>query len=161
MDPHPLGARNGLRNMTSAATLYAEAIRYGLEIPQDMRDASPDEREACWNGVGPQRSPLVRRVLSWFFRFLMPAMLIHDWRYWKATGTYHDWTSANEQMERNCWALIRRKLAWYMIWRRPGLVAETEAARVAVDSSEGRKAYDEAWKARIAREFIESREAQG
>ena len=147
--------------MTPAATLYAEAIRYGLEIPQDMRDASEAGRDACWNGVGPQRSPLARRVLSWFFRFLMPAMLIHDWRYYKALGTWHDWRDANAQMERNCWALIRRKLAWYMIWRRPGLVAETEAARVAVDSSEGRKAYDEAWKARIAREFIESREAQG
>lgn len=32
--------------MTSAATLYAEVIRYGLDIPQDMRDASPEERGA-------------------------------------------------------------------------------------------------------------------
>ena len=147
--------------MTPAATLYAEAIRYGLEIPQDMRDASPDEREACWNGVGPQRSPLVRRVLSWAFTFLQPACLIHDWRYYKALGTWHDWRDANAQMERNCWALIRRKLRWYFFWRRPGLVAETDGARVLVDSDEGRQAYDDAWKARVAREFQPGPEVAG
>lgn len=138
--------------MSEADDLYAECLRYGLDIPQDMRDATPTEREACWNGVGPERSPLVRRALTWAFSFLRAACLIHDWRYYKALGTWHDWRDANEQMERNCWALIRRKLAWYMIWRRPGLVAETEAARVAVDSDEGRRAYEDAWKARVERE---------
>ena len=48
----------------TAAEAYAEALRYGLEIPQDMRDASPADRAECWNGAGPQRSPLVRRVMD-------------------------------------------------------------------------------------------------
>lgn len=139
--------------MISAATLYAECLRYGLEIPQDMRDASPEEREAAWNGAGPEARPLLRRALTWALGFLDPAFLVHDWRFYKALGTYHDFRDANAQMERNCYALIRRKLRWWLIWRRPGLVAATEAARLAVDSDEGRKAYDEARAARVAREF--------
>ena len=146
--------------MSEADDLYAEAVRYGLEIPEDLHRASPAERAAAWNGPGPERMELVRRALSFFMGFLKPIFFIHDWRYYKALGTHSDWRDANAQMERNCYALIRRKLRWWQLWRRPGLVAATEGARLAVDSAEGRNAYDAAYKARVEREFTPGPEAQ-
>lgn len=145
----------------TAAEAYAEALRYGLEIPQDMRDASPADRAACWNGAGPERMPLIRAILTWALQFLLPAFLVHDWRFYRARGTWHDWRDANAQMERNCYALIRRKLRWWLIWRRPGLVAATEAARAAVDSDAGRDAYEAAYRARMAREMQPGPEVDG
>ena len=146
--------------MIPANDLYLQAIKYGLEIPQSLHDASPAEREACWNGAGPERLPKVRRFLTFILAFLEPIFLIHDWRYYKAIGTRQDWLDANAQMERNCYALLRRKLRWWQLWRRPGLVAVAEGGRAAVDSSEGRAAYDAAYKARVAREFVPGPEVQ-
>jgi hypothetical protein len=103
--------------------------------------------------------PLVREALTHLLGFLKAAAFVHDWRYYKALGTNHDWRDANAQMERNCYALIRRKLRWWQFWRRPGLTAATEGARLAVDSSEGRNAYDEAYKRRVAHEFTPGPEA--
>lgn len=147
--------------MSEADDLYFEAVRYGLEIPEDLHRASPAERAAAWNGVGPERMPLVREMLTHLLGFLKAAAFIHDWRYYKALGIYEDWRSANAQMERNCYALIRRKLRWWQLWRKPGLVAATEGARLAVDSSEGRNAYDDAYKRRVEREFTPGPEVQG
>ena len=147
--------------MSEADDLYAEAARYGLEIPEDLHRASPAERAAAWNGVGPERMEVVRVALSFFLGFLKPAFLVHDWRYHKALGTNFDWRDANAQQERNCYALIRRKLRWWQFWRRPGRAAATEGARIAVDSSEGRSAYEDAYKARIKREFTPGPEVAG
>lgn len=146
--------------MIPANDLYLQAIKYGLEIPQSLHDASPAEREACWNGAGPERLPKVRRFLTFILAFLEPIFLIHDWRYYKAIGTRQDWLDANAQMERNGHTLIRRKLAWWLIWRRPGLEAANEGARIAVDSQEGCKAYQDAYAARVEREFTPGPEMQ-
>ena len=147
--------------MSEADDLYAEAVRYGLEIPEDLRRASPAERAAAWNGVGPERMELVRVALSFFLGFFKAAYFIHDWRYYKALGTSHDWRDANAQMERNSYALIRRKLRWWQFWRRPGLATISEGGRAAVDSSEGWSAYEDAYKARIKREFTPGPEVMG
>lgn len=147
--------------MSEADDLYFEAVRYGLEIPEDLHRASPAERAAAWNGPGPERMELVRRALSFFMGFLKPIFFIHDWRYYKALGTHSDWRDANAQMERNGHTLIRRKLRWWYLWRKPGLLAENEGARLAVDSSEGRNAYDSAYKVRVAREFTPGPEVMG
>lgn len=146
--------------MSEAEDLYREAMRYSLDIPESLREASPAEMRAAWNGVGPERMELVRVVLTAFLGFYKAAYFIHDWRFYKALGTSHDWRDANAQMERNCYALLRRKLRWWQFWRRPGLVAVAEGGRAAVDSSEGRAAYDAAYKARVAREFVPGPEAQ-
>ena len=67
--------------MSEADDLYSEAVRYGLEIPEDLHRASPAERAAAWNGVGPERMPLVREALTHLLGFLKAAAFVHDWRY--------------------------------------------------------------------------------
>ena len=66
-----------------------------------------------YNGIGPDRFPdWLRELITDTAGIFEPAALIHDVRY-QIGGTKKDFTSANEEFQRNCYKLVKNEYGWY------------------------------------------------
>jgi hypothetical protein len=118
-----------------------------LESPQSYRDATPEERAAQSNGIGPEGWPEhLREFVTWLLGLYAPAAEIHDWEFGPAenNGEKWRWHQANERFRRNCKKLARAEYPIWRFLRRGAALKVADALYSAVESDSGWKAYLEA-----------------
>lgn len=119
-----------------------------LESPQSYRDATPEERAAQSNGIGPEKWPKhLRGAVTLLLSVFRESAEIHDWEFGPAenSGEKWRWHQANERFRRNCKTEARNKIAWWRLLARRAASRGADALYIAVESPEGWEAYRAAW----------------
>ena len=100
--------------MSRTIPQLVEAARQYNLAGRDILDAfNQQELEAIYNGIGPDRFPdWLRAIITEANGLFEPAALIHDVRY-HVGGSYHIFTSANDEFRENCYTLVKATYGWY------------------------------------------------
>lgn len=68
----------------------------GLNVPKDFGQASIEDLQKCYNGVGPDSwSTRFRSFVTSALKLFEPEALIHDWEFTYSPKTFKAFTAAN------------------------------------------------------------------
>lgn len=100
------------------ADLLAQVYTYDLKRQISFDQASVEQCQEAYNGIGPDWLPeSIRDWMTDRWRYFAPAAVVHDWDYSNPTHRNRaDFTQANERLRRNCKALLRKGVPWYKRW---------------------------------------------
>ena len=105
------------RSLPGVDELISEARKYKLIGNEIFDEFSHDELVEQYNGVGPDRFPgIVRNLLSYLISPALPAVIIHDLKYYKG-GNFDDFRRSNLELKKNARILAKKKYKWYHIGR--------------------------------------------
>ena len=97
--------------------LVAEAKKYNLIGCDVFDEFTHEELVEQYNGVGPDRFPaIIRILLSGIVRPALPAVAIHDIKYYKG-GSFAEFTASNKELKQNARILAKHKYKWYSLNR--------------------------------------------
>lgn len=138
----PFYSLNEIRKMMDVVYLAK------LETTLTLSCASLEQIRDSSNGIGPDRwGEDVRKAVTGFLDTFAEAAIVHDWEFGPSEndGTLERWHEANARFEVNCRKLIRYKISAWRFLRRLQAQGVVNLLMDALESHQGRKAWEEAF----------------
>jgi hypothetical protein len=97
----------------------------GLSAPAGFFRAGIKVKQACYNGIGPDRwSPRFRKLVTWLLENFEADALIHDWEFAFQPRTYLHFSIANARMAVNAfYCAFRQDKGWRHLIKQTALGA--------------------------------------